>query len=219
MQGLYNLEEGGVVVCTNKTGSVLFTLHACGKTKQNKKKTASYGAWRIYVAMSFCPRQEAESKGNKRFPVNTWRSETAPVALDLFSCVTCKWVYFILTCAGGDATHIVAWWGGWVAPESGGEWCRVQGREVAEMGRQEKKKKKKKKREAFLNAANQSGGARPSLPHQPTVIQMCWEPGIKCVTVSCVCVCKLFSAHAESATVCLVSTSCVCVRVHGVFRG
>lgn len=35
------------------------------------------------------------------------------------------------------------------------------------------KKKKKKKREAFLNAANQSGGAWPSLPHQPTVIQMC----------------------------------------------
>lgn len=27
MQGLYNLEEGGAGVCTNKTASVLFTLH------------------------------------------------------------------------------------------------------------------------------------------------------------------------------------------------
>lgn len=168
----------------------------------------------VYVAMSFCPRQEAESKGNKRFPVNTWRSETAPVALDLFSCVRCEWVYFILTCAGGDATHIVAWWGGWVAPESGREWCRAQGREVAEMGRQEKKKKKKK-REAFLNAANQSGGARPSLPHQPTVIQMCWEPGIKCVTASCVCVCvrKLFFAHASQPLFVLCPLlACVCAH-------
>lgn len=67
MQGLYNLEEGGVVVCTNKTGSVLFTLHARGK----KTKKLRHMAPDVYVAMSFCPRQEAESKGNERFPVNT----------------------------------------------------------------------------------------------------------------------------------------------------
>lgn len=172
----------------------------------------------VYVAMSFCPHQEAESKGNKRFPVNAWRSETAPVALDLFSCVRCKWVYFILTYAGGDATHIVAWCGGGGGRGTESDTERKGERLLRWADRKKMKKKKKKKREAFLNAANQSGGDWPSLPHQPTVIQMCWEPGIKCVTANCVCV-RAFFAHAESATVCLVSTSCVCVRAHGVFRG
>lgn len=58
---------------------------------------------------------------------------------------------------------------------------RGRGREVTESGR--------RKRKTFLNDANQSRGARPSLSHQAAVIQMCREPGIKRVTMGHACVC------------------------------
>lgn len=84
---------------------------------------------------------------------------------------------------------------------------RGRGREVTESGR--------RKRKTFLNDANQSRGARPSLSHQAAVIQMCREPGIKCVTMGHACVCVCVSASHCLACIYL----CACERVRKCMRG